>query len=245
MKALILAAGYATRLYPLTREYPKPLLKVKDKPIISHIIGKLEGIPAIDEIIVVTNSKFFPQFQKWLEKALSSKEITVVDDLTKDNAGRLGAVGDMYFAIQERKIRDNLLVIGGDNLFEEGLGRFFAYTEKIKTSPIIGAYDIGDKVRAAKYGVLKLNPENRIVDFAEKPAKPQSSLVAMCVYYFPKDSLDFIEEYRHTHTSRCDASGSYIDWLSKKTAVYGFVFSGRWYDIGDHYFFNEAKANFK
>jgi glucose-1-phosphate thymidylyltransferase len=244
MKALILAAGYATRLYPLTKEYPKPLLTVNHKPIINYIVDKLEPIPGIDEIIVVTNSKFFPRFKSWRKKLRCRKAITVLDDLTKDNQHRLGAIGDMGFAITREKIKDDLLVIGGDNIFDGNLQDFIAFTGKHHNKPVIGAFNIRYKSKASHYGVMKLDKNKRVVDFQEKPKKPHSAIVAMCLYYFPKDELRLIREYQKKKDKKHDATGFYIDWLRKKINVYSFVFKGRWYDIGDHKFYGEAKASF-
>lgn len=244
MKALILAAGYATRLYPLTKEYPKPLLKVGKRPIIDFIVDKLVAVKEIDEIIVVTNSKFISRFKEWKKGLKASVRVTLVDDLTKDNATRLGAVGDMNFAIHKLKIKDDLIVIGGDNLFDGGIGQLISFANSVKKSPVIGVYDIGKRSKAVNYGVMKLNKEKRIVDFQEKPLKPKSTLVGMCLYYFPKRSLGMIKEYLKVKLLKNDATGLYIDWLSKNMAVYGLVFKGSWYDIGDLKFYNEAKETF-
>jgi glucose-1-phosphate thymidylyltransferase len=244
MKALVLAAGYATRLYPLTKEYPKPLLKVGTKPIIDHIIKKLDAVREIDEIIIVTNSKFLPHFKKWSKKVRVSKKLSLVDDLTKGLEDKRGAIGDMYFAIRNKHIKEDLLVIGGDNLFDGDLNDFFTFARRKGNSPVIGAYDIGSKIHAKKYGVLKLDKNNKIIDFKEKPAKPKSILVAMCLYFFPAKKLALVKEYLNIKNKKYDATGLYIDWLRKRTPVYGFAFNGRWYDIGDHKFYNEAKKAF-
>ncbi len=262
MKALILAAGYATRLYPLTKEYPKPLLKVGKRPIINYIIDKLEALDDIDEIIVVTNSKFIPQFKKWRSHLQTKKHISLVDDLTKSHSDRRGAIGDMNFVINKKRLKDDLLVIGGDNLFNGDLKEFLSFV-KGNPSPVIGAYNIKDIRQAKKYGVIKLGAKFKLIDFKEKPENPESTLIAMCLYYFPKGKLRLIKEYlnpvRNTeslkkknkisngvniNTDKHDATGFYIDWLRKKVPVYGFVFDGFWYDIGDHKFYQEAKQRF-
>jgi glucose-1-phosphate thymidylyltransferase len=244
MKALILAAGYATRLYPLTKDYPKPLLKVGQKPIIDYIIEKLETIDEIEEIIVVTNSKFMPHFKKWATGLRTQKRLILVNDLTKSLNTRRGAIGDMYFVIKKKRLNDDLLVIGGDNLFDGKLTDFLTFAKDYKTNPVIGVYDIKDILEAAKYGVVKLDKKNKVIDFQEKPDVPKSTLVAMCLYFFPKDKLRLVKEYLYTTSNKKDATGFYIDWLRKKVTVYGFVFYGRWYDIGHRRFYNEAKESF-
>ncbi|MDD5155824.1 MAG: nucleotidyltransferase family protein [Candidatus Omnitrophica bacterium] len=245
MKALILAAGYATRLYPLTRKYPKPLLKIGEKPIIDYIIEKLSAAEDIDEIIVVTNSKFISLFTKWASRFESiPKGISLVDDLTKEEADKRGAIGDMDFVIDQRRIKDDLLVIGGDNLFEDDLSKFLSFAKGKSPSPVIGMYDLKSREQASKYGVLKIDKDGGVIDFQEKPKNPESALIAMCLYYFAKEKLGLIKEYLNERSSKGDAMGFYIDWLRKKEKVYGFVFSGRWYDIGDHKFYEEANRTF-
>lgn len=245
MKALILAAGYATRLYPLTKEHPKSLLKVGRRPIIDYIIDKLCLIQDIDEIIVVTNSKFISVFRNWADQTKSSRKITLVDDLTKKHADRRGAIGDMNFVIEDRHIEDDLLIVGGDNLFDGQLHEFLSFAKRKSPGPVIGVYDIKNKEQATKYGVIRMDEDNRIIDFQEKPKIPKSTLIAMCLYYFAKEKLALIKEYLDTKTDKHDATGFYIDWLSKKEKVYGFVFSGKWYDIGHYEFYQEANKTFK
>ena len=244
MKALILAAGYATRLYPLTKDYPKPLLKVGRRPIIDYIIDKLKPLDDIDEILVVTNSKFISTFRRWKSGLHIEKRVTLVDDLTKDHSDRRGAIGDMNFVINKIRIRDDLLVVGGDNLFDGKLSDFLSFAKINKPHPAIGAYNIKDARKATKYGVIKLDKESKVIDFKEKPKKTKSPLVAMCLYYFPKEKIKLIKEYLNVKSNKHDATGFYIDWLRKKEPVFGFVFNGRWYDIGHHKFYKEAKENF-
>ncbi|MEI6631374.1 MAG: nucleotidyltransferase family protein [bacterium] len=244
MKALILAAGYATRLYPLTKEYPKPLLKVKDKPIIDYIVEKLDRIARIDEIIVITNSKFISSFRKWKLGSSARKRLTLIDDLTRDEKSRRGAIGDLYFAVNKKRVKDDLLVIGGDNIFDGNLDRFLFFSRSKAGSPVIGAYDIKDIRQAKNYGVIKLDKQSRVLDFKEKPKKPKTALVAMCLYYFPKEKLGLVKEYMKNKKKENDATGLYIDWLRRRVQVFGFVFKGRWYDIGNHRFYHQAKEAF-
>lgn len=243
MKALILAAGYATRLYPLTREYPKPLLKVRRKLIIDYIIDKLAVPDEVDEIIIVTNNKFISKFRKWRKSVRSRKPITLVDDLTRNNTDRLGAIGDVDFAINKKRIKDDLLVIGGDNLFSGGLKRFLKFAINKKPAITVGLYKLKDLKEAVRYGVAKLNKDKRVIYFKEKPSKPDSNLVAMCLYYIPGARLGLIKDYMLI-SKKADATGNYIDWLKDRIDTYGFIFRGWWYDIGDYKYLNAAKEKF-
>jgi len=244
MKVLILAAGYATRLYPLTKDFPKPLLLINNRPIIDYIIDKLEALKDIDEIMVVTNSKFIAAFRQWKRRFECSKKISLIDDLTKTKEDRRGAIGDMHFAIKKKLIKDDLLVIGADNLFDESLDKFLAFARANKFSPTIGVFDAKDKKLARNYGVIKLNKKEQVIDFKEKPAYPDTTLVAMCLYYFPKRKLSLVDEYMIKRQGYNDAIGLYIDWLRQRESVYGFVFRGKWFDIGQHTSFEKAKQKF-
>ncbi len=244
MKALILAAGYATRLYPLTKEYPKPLLHIGKRPIIDYIVDKLEPLKEVDEIIVVTNYKFFSKFQHWAGGLKVKKQITLVDDLTTNHSDKRGAIGDMSFVIEKMRLQDDLLVIGGDNLFDGGLKGLLSFAKKNKSHAVIGVYDIKKKSLASKYGVIKLDQKNRVIYFKEKPIHPSSSLVAMCLYYFPKEKLKLITEYLSIGNHVHDATGFYIDWLRRREDIYAYIYDGRWYDIGDVKFYNTAVETF-
>lgn len=239
-----MAAGYATRLYPLTKDFPKPLLEVRNKPIINYIVDKLEAAPEIDEVYVVTNNKFFGVFRKWAKSVKFSKKITLVNDLTKSNRDRLGAIGDIDFAVRKLKIHDDLLVIGGDNLFSGSLKGFLKFSGKKYPAVSIGLYRLKHKHDASRYGVVKLDTSRRVTSFEEKPNKPKSPLVAMCLYYIPKGRLALIKEYLGSRKIKSDATGSYIAWLKEKIVVFGYVFGGRWFDIGDYKYLNAAKKDF-
>jgi len=243
MKALILAAGYATRLYPLTKNYPKPLLAVAGKPIIDHIAEKVEVLGGMDEIIVVTNSKFASLFGEWAKARKGRVPVTVIDDLTSTPEQRRGAIGDLHFVIGEKGLAEDLLVIGGDNLFDAGLDEFNKFASSKIPSATIGAYDIKDKNKAGKYGVVSLD-SGRVTDFQEKPERPASALVGMCLYYLPGGKLSLVGEYLQQGNKK-DAIGFYIEWLRKKEDVFCFVFGGHWYDIGHHDSYKEADAYFR
>ncbi len=245
MKALILAAGYATRLYPLTRHFPKPLLEVNKRPIIDYIVDNVSRIEEIDEIFVITNSKFFPKFKKWAKTVKSPKKISVINDMTCGLKDRRGAIGDMYYAIIKNKIQDDLLVIGGDNLFDKDLRGFTKFALLKRPHPSIGVFDIKNKNKARSYGVIKIDRSKKIIDFQEKPKIPVSTNVAMCLYYFPASKLDLVGEYLSSRSNKNDATGFYIDWLRKNETVYGYIFGGKWFDIGQLEFYKKAANTFK
>jgi glucose-1-phosphate thymidylyltransferase len=241
MKVLILAAGYATRLYPRTRNFPKPLLKVNRKPIIQYLIEKLDKVDGISEVIVVTNSRFYRNFAQWKKKIKSRNPIVIVNDLTKTPQERLGAVGDMDLVFRKNDFEDDFLVLGGDNFFQEPLGAFVKASLKNSPSITLGVRDIGNKLEASHFGVVSLGRNNLVTNFQEKPKKPGTSLIAMCLYYFPKQSLGLIREYLKGPKNSCDAAGSYIRWLTKRSRVYSFGFKNFWFDIGHIYTYEKVK----
>ncbi len=244
MKALILAAGYGVRLYPITKVCPKPLLPVAGKPIIEYVIDKVQAIDGVSEIIVISNSKFFPLFKKWLKSFKCSKPISLIDDLTHSNEDRRGAVGDIKFAIDKKKIREDILIIGGDNIFEDGLEGFISFVNKHKNRAAIGLYDVKSKERASKFGVASIGKGNKITGILEKPKRPNSTLIAMCLYFLPRQNLKFVEQYVILRKNKHDATGLYIDWLCKRENVYGYIFKGVWYDIGRFESYREANSHF-
>jgi len=245
MKVLILAAGYGTRLYPLTLDKPKPLLPIHEKTIVDYLLDRLGEIQNLKEVLLVTNHKFSDIFLAW---AKSKKDfpvpIHIVDDGTLSPDDRLGSVGDIDFVIKKHKIQDDLLVLGGDNLFDYSLKDFMAFSSKKRPAATIGLYDIGSKNDATQFGVVSLDEKRKVILFEEKPAKPQSSLIAMCLYYFPKESLGLVQAYLD-ETHKADKAGDYIHWLSENHSVYGFKFTGKWYDIGSLEAYQEAQEQFK
>lgn len=244
MKALILAAGYATRLYPLTISRPKPLLPIRGKPMIDYIMHKLEELPELSEIYVVTNSRFFKSFQSWSSNHPSSKKIILIDDKTHTNEGRLGAIGDMQLVIDETKINDDLLVIAGDNLFSFKMDDFIGFARAHSPNCSIALHNIGLLAEAKKYGVVTIDENKKLLSFAEKPVNPESTLVAICLYYFPKEKLSRVAEYLKQSKHK-DAPGIYISWLVQNDNVYGFIFDAEWYDIGDKNIYERIKDKYK
>lgn len=243
MKALILAAGYATRLYPLTKDRPKPLLPVAGKPILEYIMEKIEGVEEIDSLYLVTNEKFILDFKDWLDNFKTKKKIKILNDDSTCDDDRLGAIGDIRFFLEEEKIDDDLLIVAGDNLFQFDLSRFIQFFQE-KKAPCIALYDIGNQERARNYGVVTVDENQRIVNFEEKPSHPTSTLIATCLYFFPKEDLNLISTYLKEKRSS-DAPGYYIQWLAKREEVYGFVFKEKWYDIGSLESLKEADLDYR
>jgi len=234
LKAIILAAGYATRLYPLTLNIPKPLLHVTpEKTVIDFIVDDLSGVRGIDEVLVVTNHKFYPDFIRWSAKRKLACTLTVLDDGTMSNLDRLGAVGDIVYAVNKKRIDSDLIVIGGDNLFDRGFKDFFNFAFSKRPYASLGVFDIKDKKDAAQFGVVSVDPRGRVISFEEKPARPRSSCVATCLYFFPKDTLRLLHRYAADPKTIKDAPGNYIRWLMQKSRVYGSALGqGHWHDIG-------------
>jgi glucose-1-phosphate thymidylyltransferase len=244
MKILILAAGYGTRLAAIAKDTPKPLLPINGKPMINCIIDELSQIEGISEYVVVTNNKFFSHFEKWRDAqgALKAK-IRVVNDGTNSNEDRLGSVGDMNFVWSKEKAADDWLVVGGDNLFDFDLSAYMKLARAKSPAVTVGVYDIKDISQAPKFGIVLLDKNAKIVSFEEKPAQPKGTLVVMCFYHFPKETLGRIGQFLKEGSA--DAAGGYIKWLSEKSDVYGFEFQGTWYDIGSIESYYEAQERFK
>lgn len=245
MKAIILAAGYATRLYPLTENKPKCLLEVAGITILDRIIAQLNEVSLLDEIILVTNARFFEQLNDWKEQSSSRVPVRVLNDGTTSNDNRLGAVGDLNLTIRRANIRADILLLASDNLFEQSLSSFADFSQEEKESVTIGVYDIGAPEKAAKkFGVIETTSSGEVIGFEEKPEKPRSSLIGMGVYYLPASTLHFIEEYMAQKDAK-DAPGFYVAWLLGKVKIFSLKFSGLWYDIGDLKSLEEANRIFK
>jgi len=241
MKALILGAGYATRMYPLTKDRPKPLLPVAGKPMIEHITDKVEVLPEITHIYVVTNHKFYDHFRRWAEGYRCPKPITVLNDGTMDDATKLGAIGDIKYTIDTVKMDDDLLVVAGDNLFQHSVQDFVHFFTRKGIA--VAVYDVGSKDLVRKYSEVRLDADHRIVDFIEKPEHPETTLAAICMYLFPREKLSLIHEYIAAGNNP-DQPGRYIQWLHKRQPVFGFVFNEKWFDIGDLKQYEQANREY-
>ncbi len=245
MKALILAAGYATRLYPLTKTRPKPLLPVAGRPMMEWILDRLAPVREIDRTHVVTNATFHGQFERWREGYAGGASVDIVNDGTTGDAVKLGAVGDLDLVIRDRRIDDDLIVVAGDNLFDFDVSDFVAFARHRKGAPAIALKDLKDRMLARKkFSTVGLDASGKIVDFIEKPENPPSSLISICLYFLPRETLPLVQEYLKGGGNP-DAPGYYVQWLVKRTASYGFVFDSLWFDIGDIDSYNQANAVFE
>ncbi len=231
MKAIILAAGYAVRLQPLTLKTPKSLLEIGKSKIIDRILDKVAALKDVDSICIITNAKFFKDFSDWRKASKYKDKITLVNDGTATNETRLGAIKDLEMAIREKAIDDDLLVVAGDNLFDFDLSKFLGFAKDSSDGVSVALYDIKSVESAKNFGVVKTDKGNKVIDFEEKPERPKSTLVSTGIYYFPKKEISSIKEYVRLE-NKLDAPGYYIGWLSKAHKVYGFPFTENWYDIG-------------
>ena len=229
MKCLILAAGYATRLYPLTENFPKPLLEVKGKTILDWLIDDLDTVDLIEEYVVISNHKYAHHFEKWAEG--KTQRITVVDDQTETNDGRLGAVRDIQFAIDTLSIDDDLLVIAGDNLLDFSLVKFIDYAKTKNASAIMRYYE-GDKKRLLKSGVVTFDENDRILTMTEKSPNPASNWCTPPFYYYTRNDARLVKKGIECGCG-VDAPGSFVAWLSTVSDVYAMEMPGKRYDIGN------------
>ena len=246
MTAIILAAGYGTRLYPLTLNKPKALLEVGGKTILDRLVENIAGIQSCEKIFIVTNEKFHVNFENWKKthkylpagrQALPAGrqvklEIKVINDETKTNQTRIGAIGDMDLAIEKEKIDDDLLITGSDNLFELELRDFTEFGESKRPYSSIVLVDVKERRLAKKYGICALDENEQVINFEEKPKSPKSTLAATCLYFIPKEKKAKVREYMKTDLPK-DAPGNIMRWLAEKDKLFGYVLRKTWYDIGD------------
>lgn len=233
MKIIILAAGYATRLYPLTINFPKCLLTVGGKTILDTLCDKFSTLPDVEEIIIVTNAKFSEALMNWKQKTKISIPVTVLNDETTSNETRLGAIGDFSLCLKKFGSQSDVLLVASDNLFEEGFDGFYQFCKKHPTDVTVALYDIKDARLAAKrLGVLEIDQKTQeVTNIEEKPESPRSSLIGMGVYFFPATTLPLVTDYL-SQKDPPDAPGFYVRWLLGRVKIYGYLFSGLWFDIG-------------
>jgi glucose-1-phosphate thymidylyltransferase len=244
MKIIILAAGYATRLYPLTLNQPKPLLPVAGRPMIDHVLDNLAGIKGLDHVYVVTNEKFAGHFQKWADArpAKPGLNFTIVNDHSTDDTNKLGAIGDLHLVLTREKVDDDVLVVAGDNLFSERLDGFGKFAQE-KNTPVLAVYDVGNLEEIKKYNSITIDGAGRITFFEEKPKQPTSTLTGIALYYYPKSVVPLIHQYI-AEGNNPDQPGRLVQWLYPRVPFLTWKVPGIWYDIGSRETLEEANRIF-
>jgi glucose-1-phosphate thymidylyltransferase len=245
MKVIILAAGYATRLYPLTLTRPKPLLPVAGKPMIEHVLDNLAPMGQLDRIYVVTNAKFAEQFQEWADRYRTTKaklDFTIVNDGSTDDSNKLGAIGDLHLVLTRERVDDDVIVVAGDNLFSESLADYGRFCRE-KNAPVLAVYDVGELEQIKKYNSISVDEDGRITFFEEKPKNPTSTLTGIALYFYPRQTLPLIKQYI-AEGNNPDQPGRLVQWLYPRVPVYTWKVPGLWFDIGSKETLEEANKIF-
>lgn len=241
MKCLILAAGYATRLYPLTENFPKPLLPVCGRSILDILIDDVENCGMIDEYVVISNHKFYPHFEEWAKGRC--EHVTVIDDGTSSNETRLGAVRDVWFAIDKLSLDDELLVLAGDNLLDFSLTRFISFAKDKGTSCVM-RYTESDPKRLTKSGVLLIGEDDLVLEMWEKPAVPKSDQCCPPFYFFTREDARLFAKALEEGCA-ADAPGGFIEWLAFRSKIHAMPMPGSRYDIGNLESYERVQKEYK
>ena len=240
MKCLILAAGYATRLYPLTENFPKPLLKVGDKTILDWLVDDIDTAGLVNTYVVISNHKYAHHFEDWA--ATKKQNIQVVDDGTSSNETRLGAVWDVQFAIDQLGLDDDLLVIAGDNVLDFSLSKFVEFAKEKDTSCVMCHVE-NELKKQQKTAIITLDGNDLITSYEEKPKEPKGNLAVPPFYCYRACDVRRIQEALDNGCGY-DAPGSFAAWLSKQTPMHAYVMPGKRYDIGDINSYEYVKSVF-
>ena len=234
MHAILLAAGYATRLRPLTERIAKPLLPIAGRPMVEHIYDKIAEVPSLEAVHVVTNRKFAPAFEAWAAGHRGPVPVRVHDDGTASNEDRLGALGDIRFTVERAGLEgEDLLVVAGDNLFEFRLADYVAFWRKKGEASAIALFECPDIELVKEYSVVETDADGRVLSFVEKPREPKSHLVGIATYLYHRAHVPLLRRYLDEGNSK-DQPGNFVAWLCTRAPVYGYRFSGEWLDIGNH-----------
>lgn len=233
MKCILICAGYATRLFPLTENFPKALLEIENgKPLLDYILDEINTIDVIDNIYLVTNDRYYNHFNEWALSKNNTKPIKVLNDHTKSNDDRLGAIGDIKFVLDNENIEDDVMIIAGDSLFDYKLKDFIDYYN-IKNAPLVCAKKEEDYELLKRVAVAKIDNDDKILELVEKPSKPNSDIAVYATYIYPKNILVEFDEYLKEGNNP-DAPGHFIEYLYKKMPTYVYKFNGNFYDVGTH-----------
>ena len=246
MNALILAAGYATRLYPLTLTKAKPLLEVGGKPMIDWVLDNLAGAGDLKTVYVVTNAKFAKDFETWAKTAQDRHrhlQIKVINDGSTSDDDKLGAIGDINLVLtrEPEVTKEDLLVVAGDNLFSEPLNAFVDFARK--TEATVALYDVGDLEQMKKYAAVTVDANGVITEFEEKPAKPKTTLAAIALYFYSRELLSLFTTYIAAGNNP-DQPGRFLQWLYPRKPVKTFQIGGKWLDIGSKETLEAANKSF-
>jgi glucose-1-phosphate thymidylyltransferase len=234
VKALLLAAGYGTRLYPLTEDRPKTLLPVGGRPMLDWIADKIDEVASVDELHIVTNARFAASIESWAGTREGRLRPVAHDDGTTSNDDRLGAIGDIAFTIERGGLLgDDLMIVAGDNLFDFSLADYEAWWRARGDASAIAIRDCRSLELARQYSVVELDADNRVVSFVEKPVEPESTLVSIATYLYHRDHVPLVFEYLDAGNPP-DQPGHLVAWLHTRRPVYGYELAGTWFDIGDH-----------
>ena len=247
MNVLILAAGYATRLYPLTLTKAKPLLEVAGKPMLEWVIDNLSPVPDIDTIYIVTNNKFANDFQAWADgykQRNPDRNFKIINDGSTDDSDKLGAIGDINFVLSRETAaaNDDLIVVAGDNLFSEPLTGFAEAARNSEAT--LATYDVGDLEAIKKYSAITLDEDGVITAFEEKPQQPKSTLTGIALYYFSRGTIPLFRTYIEEGNNP-DQPGRFIQWLYTRKPVKTYQVQGTWFDIGSKETLEEANELFR
>ena len=239
MKALVLAAGYATRLYPLTETVAKPLLPLAGRPMLDYLLDRIRLVDEIDEVHVVTNHKFADTFAEWAR----TRDVVVHDDGTTSEDDRLGAIGDLQLVIESQGLDDDLIVAAGDSIFTARLDDFARFGRE-RGAAAIAVYDIGDLDEMKRLSSIVVDADSRLVAFEEKPERPESTLAGIALYFYPRTVLPLVGRYL-AEGNNPDQPGRLVAWLYERVPVYAWRVPGRWFDIGTPETLAEAEELFE
>ena len=240
MKAVVLAGGYATRLYPLTRDRPKHLLEVGGRPILELLLERLP-LDELDAVYVVTNAKFAGRFREWAESYPA--DVVVIDDGTTTDDDRLGAIGDLQLVVESEGLDDDLIVAAGDSLFTDRLDDFARFGQE-RDAAAIAVYDVGDLEAMKRLSSIAVDSDSRLVTFEEKPEHPDSTLAGIALYFYPRATLPLIGQYL-AEGNNPDQPGRLVGWLYERRPVYAWRVPGQWFDIGTPETLAEAEQLFE
>lgn len=244
MKCILLCAGYATRLFPLTENFPKALLEIEEqKPLLDYILDEVNTIEEIKEIIVITNNRYYNHFEEWKNSKNNLKPIKVLNDNTNSNDDRLGAIGDIKYTIDKENINEDLMIIAGDNLFDYKLKDVMKYYNE-KKSPTVCSKKIDNIETLKGLAIATLDENDKIVELEEKPSMPKSNVGVFATYIYPKEILNEFDEYLNAG-NKPDAPGYFVAYLYKKMPVYAYKFLGNCYDVGTHESLKEVRCKYR